>query len=217
MHELDSPVSIAFLRRYATSASARRLTGPRLEAFLHRIGYCGRKPAAEPLTRVTEAPQAGIGQVEAEGRAVCVLALLDAVEVANSRARELEAEVVEQLSIRADREVFASLPRAGRGVRAGSLLAEIGDVRERSPDEERLVTLAGVAAVTRASGTARSVGFRWACDKKLRNAQIGFADDTRHASPWAARVYSHAITPGKRHPHAAQILARACVRVIWRM
>ncbi len=216
-HELDSPVSLAFLRRYPTTAAASRLTESRLEAFLRRIGYCGRKPVATLLARVKEAPQAGIDEIEAQGRAVCVLALLDAIEVANSRARELEAEVVERLSVHADRQIFTSLPRAGRGVRAASLLAEIGDARERFPDEECLAALAGVAPVTRASGKARSVGFRWACDKKLRNAVIDFADDSRHASPWAARVYGNAISRGKRHPHAVRILARAWVRVIWRM
>ena len=61
-----------------------------------------------------------------------------------------------------------------------------------------------------------SVGFRWAADKKLRNALIDFADDSRHASPWAARVYNDAIARGKRHPHAVRILARAWIRVIWR-
>jgi hypothetical protein len=39
-----------------------------------------------------------------------------------------------------------------------------------------------------------NVGFRYACDKKLRNALIDFADDCRHASPWAAKVYNDAIT-----------------------
>jgi transposase len=63
----------------------------------------------------------------------------------------------------------------------------------------------------------RSMGFRWACDKKLRNALIDFADDSRHASPWAARIYANAIARGKRHPYAVRILARAWVRVIWRM
>ncbi|HWO69263.1 MAG TPA: transposase, partial [Actinomycetota bacterium] len=154
---------------------------------------------------------------EAEGRAVCVLALLDAIEVCNRRAKELEAEVVERLELHRDAPIFTSLPRAGRGVRAASLLAEIGDARERFPDEECLAALAGVAPVTRASGKSRSVGFRWACDKKLRNALIDFADDSRHASPWAAHVYAEAIARGKRHPHAVRILARAWVRVIWRM
>jgi transposase len=96
------------------------------------------------------------------------------------------------------------------------LLAEIGDVRSRFPDEESLAALAGVAPVTRASGKAHSVGFRWAADKKLRNAIIDFADDSRNASPWAAKVYADAIARGKRHPHAVRILARAWIRIIWR-
>jgi hypothetical protein len=45
---------------------------------------------------------------------------------------------------------------------------------------------------------------------------IDFADDSRHASPWAAKVDNDAIARGKRHPRAVRILARAWVRVIWR-
>lgn len=216
-HELDSAVSIAFLRRYQTTASVARLTEARLGAFLRRIAYCGRTPVAELLARIKRAPEAGLDQVEAAGRAVCVLALVDATQTCNARARELEAEIVERLELHRDAPVFSSLPKAGRGVRAASLLAEVGDVRERFPDEESLAALAGVAPVTKASGKARSVGFRWACDKKLRNALVDFADDSRNASPWAARIYADAIARGKRHPHAVRILARAWVRVIWRI
>lgn len=216
-HELDSAVSLAFLRRYPSTLAAAKLTEARLEAFLRRIGYCGRTPLVQLLERVREAPAAGISLDEAEGRAVCVKALLDAIEICNARARELQAEIVERLELHRDAPVFTSLPKAGRGVRAASLLAEIGDVRERFPDEESLAALAGVAPVTKASGKARSVGFRWACDKKLRNALIDFADDSRHVSPWAQKVYENAVARGKRHPHAVRILARAWVRVIWRM
>jgi hypothetical protein len=42
-----------------------------------------------------------------------------------------------------------------------------------------------------------------------------FADNSRHASPWAAKVYSDARAAGKDHPHAVRILARAWIRVIW--
>ena len=61
------------------------------------------------------------------------------------------------------------------------------------------------------------MGFRWACDKKLRNAVIDFADDSRHASPWAAKVYANALARTRRHPQAVRILARAWIRVIWRI
>ena len=213
---LDSDVAIAFLRRYPTQHAAARLTPARFAAFLRRISYCGRRPVQDLFARVADAPGAGLSAVEAEGHAVCVLALLRVIEATRRDERELEAEIVERLDAHADAHIFTSLPRAGHGVRAALMLAEIGDVRARFPDEESLAALAGVAPVTRASGTIRSVGFRWAADKKLRNAIIDFADDSRHASPWAAHVYNDAIARGKRHPHAVRILARAWVRVIWR-
>jgi len=213
---LDSDVAIAFLRRYPTQHAATKLTQARFAAFLRRISYCGRKPVDELFTRVHDAPAAGLGPVEADGRAACVLSLLRAIDAVRREERELEAEIIEHLDAHADAHIFTSLPKAGHGVRAATLLAEIGDVRARFPDEESLAALAGVTPVTRASGKIHTVGFRYACDKKLRNAIIDFADDSRHASPWAAKIYTNAINRGKRHPHAVRILARAWIRIIWR-
>jgi transposase len=111
--------------------------------------------------------------------------------------------------------IVTSLPRAGR-VRAARLLAEIGDCRARFPTPESLTCLAGVAPSTRQSGKTRAVGFRWACDKQLRDAVTDFAGDTRHANPWAADLYQRARDRGHDHPHAVRILARAWLNIIWR-
>lgn len=214
--DLHSPVAAAFLRRYPTASRTARLTEARLQAFMRRIAYSGRTPTPELLRRIREAPAATLGAEEDEARAACVLSLVDAIETCQGRARELEADVVEGLEVHPDAQIFTSLPRAGRGVRAASLLAEIGDVRERFPDPESLIALAGAAPVTRASGKHRSVNFRWACDKKLRQAVVDFADDSRRASPWAADIYRRAVGRGCTHPHAVRIVARAWLRVIWR-
>jgi len=168
------------------------------------------------LRRIKEAPPAALGPEEDEARAACVLALVEAIRACEGRARELEAEIVERLEVHPDAHVFTSLPRAGRGVRAASLLAEIGDARQRFPDPESLMALAGAAPVTRASGKHRVVSFRWACDKKLRAAVVDFADDSRRDSAWARGIYERAIAKGYTHPHAVRILARAWLRVIWR-
>ena len=111
--------------------------------------------------------------------------------------------------------MFTSLPRSGR-VRAARLLAEIGDCRARFPTPETLTCLAGVAPSTRQSGKIRAVGFRWACDKQLRDAVTDFAADSRRANPWAADLYNRARGRGHDHPHAVRILARAWLFVIWR-
>ena len=215
--DLHSATAIAFLRRYPTSQAAAELTQATLTAFLRRIHYCGHTPITVLLARLKTAPVAAISPDQAAGRAVCVQALVDAIQACHNRERELEAEIIERLEVHADQQIFTSLPKAGHGVRAAALLSEIGDVRARFPDEEALAALAGVAPVTRASGKLRSVGFRWACDKKLRNAVIDFADDSRHASPWAASIYAQALQRTRRHPQAVRILARAWIRVIWRI
>jgi len=100
-------------------------------------------------------------------------------------------------------------------VRAGRLLAEIGDCRARFPTPDSLACLAGVAPSTRASGKSRHVGFRWSCDKQLRDAVTDFAGDSRHANPWAKDLYDRARTRGHDHAHAVRILSRAWLFVIW--
>ena len=108
-----------------------------------------------------------------------------------------------------------SFPRAGR-VCAAQILAELGDVRARFPSEAQLAAEAGVCPVTHASGKSRAVTFRFACNHRLRQAITCFADNSRHASAWAAEVYRRARARGCDHAHAIRILARAWVRVLWR-
>ena len=52
-------------------------------------------------------------------------------------------------------------------------------------------------------------------DNLMNELTPTFADNSRHASPWAASIYNDARASGKDHPHAIRILARAWIRVIW--
>jgi hypothetical protein len=72
--------------------------------------------------------------------------------------------------------------------------------RARAPDS--IAALAGCTPVTKASGKHEAVHFRWACNKRFRVAITTFADNSRHASPWAAKIYNDARTAGKDHPLA---------------
>ena len=132
-----------------------------------------------------------------------------------AQVKALETEIGSQLAAHPDAHIFTSLPRAGT-LRAARLLAEIGDCRARFPDPQALAALAGAAPVTRQSGTHLSHAFRWAVSRQLRDAVCDFANDSRHASAWAAALYDDARARGKDHPHAVRILARAWIYVIWR-
>jgi transposase len=141
--ELHTPTAVAFPRRYPTSHAAAGLTQAKLAAFLRRLHYPGRTPVATLLSRIQTAPAAGTSPVEAAGRTVGVLALLEAIQACAGQERALEAELIERLELHADQHIFTSLPRAGHGVRAAALLAELGDVRARSPTTTAWPPLAG--------------------------------------------------------------------------
>jgi transposase len=211
--DLDSAVSLAFLARFDCQDRADWLTPRRLGAWLKSQGYCGRKDPAVLHARLTAAPRGATGD-DGAALAHVTRALLDVLNSLAAQIRALSTQIAEQLALHADAHVFTSLPRSGT-VRAARLLAEIGDCRGRYPTPESLICAAGVAPSTRQSGQVKIAVFRWAADKQLRDAVCDFAGDTRHSSPWAARLYGDAIARGKDHPHAVRILARAWLYVIW--
>ena len=157
----------------------------------------------------------GVRGPAADALVVVTLSLVRVLRTLVAEIAELETHIREQLALHPDGPIFQSLPRAGT-VRAAALLAEIGDCRARFPSSETLAALAGAVPSTRASGQHHVVTFRWACDKKLREALVDFAQDTVRASPWAEQLYRRHRQQRKTHPHAARILTRAWISVLWR-
>jgi transposase len=212
--EIDSPISLTFLTRFPSADRAGWLSEKRLAAWLAAIGYCGRQTPQQLMAHLRAAPT---GLTGSAGAACATVTEQLVATLSDLRARidALDEAIAETLALHHDAAVFTSLPRAGTN-RAALLLAEIGDCRARFPDDTALAAAAGVAPSTRASGKKHHVAFRSSCDKKLREALIDFAADSRQASPWAADIYLRARQRGARHPHAVRILARAWCRVIWR-
>jgi len=213
--DVESPISLAFLRAYPTAASAARLGEKRLAAFLSKHSYTGRRSAGELLARLRSAP-AGINDpVLTRAVADAVLAMVTVLEALTTAGKDLDRSVLARLGEHPDAEVFTSLPRSGQ-INAAQVLAEWGDSRAAYDCPDAVAALAGVTPVTKASGKQHAVHFRWACNKRFRRALTTFADNSRHASPWAAHVYNQARARGHDHPHAVRILARAWIRVIYR-
>ncbi|MGH2815119.1 MAG: IS110 family transposase, partial [Actinomycetota bacterium] len=213
--DLQSEICLAFLTRYPTPESAQRLGEQRMAAFLIKHGYCGRRPAGELLHRLRAAPAGLTGSVEVEARRDAVLAYVRILRALNASIKELDRSVVAHLGEHPDAEIFTSLPRSGR-ISAAQVLAEWGDCRQAYDGPEAVAALSGIVPVTKASGKHRAVSFRWAANKRFRAAITLWADNSRHQSPWAAKVYADAIARGCDHPHAIRVLARAWIRVIWR-
>jgi transposase len=213
--DVESPISLEFLTRYPTPASARHLGEKRMAAFLVKHGYSGRRSAAALLERLRSAPAGTAGEALTEALRDAILALVTVLTALNAAVKDLDRSAAAHLGEHPDGEIFTSLPRSGQ-INAAQMLAEWGDCRQAYEHPDAIAALAGCTPVTKESGKHRAVHFRWACNKRFRKAMTIFADNSRHASPWAAKIYNDARAASKDHPHAVRILARAWIRVIWR-
>jgi transposase len=213
--DVDSPICLAFVDRYSTPQSASRLGAKRLAVFLAQHAYTGRRSPEELLARLRSAPQPLCAQLEAEAKGELVRALAAVLRTLVAQLQAITARLQYTIAQLPDGQILMSFPRAGR-INAAQILAELGEDRSRFGSDQQLAAEAGVAPITHASGKCRGVTARWACNKRLRVAITTFADNSRHASTWAADVYRRAKQRGADHPHATRILARAWCRVLWR-
>jgi transposase len=213
--DVDSPIALAFVKRYPTPESASRLGPKRMAAFCAQHAYSGRRSPEELLERLHQAAAVTLGEVEMEAKGELALSLVRTLSCLVDQIRLLSSRIEHHVSSCEDGAILMSFPRAGR-ICAAQILAELGSVRERFDSDEHLAAEAGVAPVTYQSGKSKAVTFRWACNHRLRAALTCMADNSRHANPWAAHVYAQAKARGCDHPHAVRILARAWLRVIWR-
>ncbi|UCI20393.1 IS110 family transposase [Mesorhizobium sp. B2-1-8] len=213
--DIASPIALAFLQRYPTPESASRLGEKRMAAFLAQNQYCGRRSVADVLGRLRAAPATMAAEAEADAKGELVRAIAVTLESLVAQIGKLSSRIEHAVAELPEGKIVMSFPRAGK-ICAAQITAELGDVRDRFQSQEHLAAEAGVAPVTYQSGKSRAVTWRWACNKRLRAALTCFADNSRHASPWAAKVYHDARERGCRHPHAVRILARAWLRILWR-
>jgi transposase len=215
--EIDSPIALAFLARYPSPEDARGLGEKRLEGFLSRHAYSGRRSSSELLERLRSAPRAVLGELETDARRSAVLGLVAALTPIVEQTSQLTSQIAGAVRAHPDGAIFLAFFRDRKSViTAAGLLAEIGDNRARYPTRDSLAADAGQAPVTIQSGKRAAATFRWACDKRLRAHVCVLADSTRHWHPWAKDIYQRARERGCDHPHAIRVLGRAWTHVIWR-
>jgi transposase len=215
--DVDGPISLAFLRRCPSPVDAKGLGPRRLGGLLARHRYSGRRSPEELLERMRSAPAGRAGGDEMRARRAVVLGLVGALEPIVAEISDLTSQIRGALAAHPDAVVFGPLFRDAKTVISpATLIAELGDCRERYPTEAAMAADAGMSPVALESGKLRVATFRRACDKRLRAAVARLADSTRHWHPWAREVYRRARARGQDHPHAIRTLGRAWIRVLWR-
>jgi len=167
--DVDGPIALDFLDHYPSPEHARRLGPRRLERFLARHHYCGRRSAEQLLQRLRRAPIARTGRVEQETGGLVTTSLVALLHPLVDQIKDLDGSIAALLHQHPDGPLVQSFPRTGT-INAAQILVELGDQRARFLSPDQLAAEAGVAPVTYASGKHKAVACRFACNKRLRLA-----------------------------------------------
>jgi len=104
---------------------------------------------------------------------------------------------------------------ASHGTLVPTIWAELGDVVGRWASWQHLQGHSGVVPVTRRSGKAQGVYFRFACNLHLRRALHQFAFCSLKSSEWARTSYDRYRQRGHRHHAAVRALAAKWLKSIF--
>jgi transposase len=211
---VDRQIAIAFVRDYPTPGQAARVGVARMRRFLARHSYRGRVPAEELVSRLrANLLAAAPGTIAGKRRSA--LAFTDLLELLNAKRDELDRAVASALAAHEDAALYLSFPGVST-LTAASLLAEIGEDRDRFPKPALLLAEAGLAPVTRRSGQSTRVRFRLACNHHLRDAFTWWAYNSLKSSPWARASYDNSRARGLRSYRALRGLGACWARALWR-
>ena len=213
--ELDSPIGLAFLKRFPSPGDASDLDEEGLTALRREVGSRVKSSSTELLERMRSAPRSVMGAAETRARRTAVLSLVTLLDRMVGEIKELTSLIHETLSAHPDGKIFVPLFGA-KAITPALLITGFGDDRARYPRADVLAAKAGVSPVAKQSGQLHVAAFRHVCDKRLRNAVGALANTSRYKNGWAQAIYASARERGHRHPHAIRILGRAWVRVLWR-
>jgi len=214
--DLGAVSTLAFLDRWPTAAAARTLRPAAIEAFLrqHRHNHPDTAAArihaalqAAALTAPAHLAAARVGAIQLAARQLLLLHRQRAAW--ERRLRELLAGE----GAHPDGEILLSLPGLDARL-AARVLGEIGDRRERFPTPAALQCYAGTAPVTKASGRARQVVARTACNRFLRQALLRWAFCSLTRSAWARTSYDRQRAAGKSHFQALRALANRWLEIL---
>jgi transposase len=133
----------------------------------------------------------------------------------NRQLKAFDVRIAEVFETHPDAAVFASFPAVGPVISA-SLLAEIGEDRQRFPTVDVLLAEAGLAPVTLASGKVTRVRFRRACNTRLRDTFNWWAYNLKRIDEPSRATYLAALERGQQPHRVLRTIGARWARILWR-
>ncbi len=212
--DLTTERARAFLAAWPTPEAAGRLAPAPWRRFArtHRLGPEDAAARWEILRR----PQLPVPAHVVRAKARLLGALLAQLEPTLGAVAAYRKAIAAFFAMLPVAEVATTLP-AGHGVTVPQLWAALGDAPGRWASWQHLQGHAGAVPVTVRSGKSKIVGFRYACNKRLRAALHQFALSSLQHSEWARAYYDRQRARGHRHNHALRALGAKWLKIIFVM
>jgi hypothetical protein len=192
----------------------RRLSPGRVAGLLRRAGR-QRNLDTRAATIVAALPteQLGARPGVVPAYAASVSALVAVIIEMVRQTGVLEEQVKQGFGQHPDAEIYLSQPGMGP-ILAARVLAEMGDNPNRYADARARKNYAGMAPITRASGTRRVVLARHARNRRLADALYQQAMSALTSSPGARAYYDRQRARGATHHQALRALANRLVGIL---
>ena len=194
--------------------AGRRLSVSKVAGLLRKAGRQRNldKRAVEIVT-VLRSEQIPVRPELAAVHAASVSALVAVVTTMLAQTGVLEEQVRLGFGQHPDAEIYLSQPGLGT-ILGARVLAEMGDDPQRYADARARKNYAGMAPITKASGTKRVVLARYARNRRLADALYQQAFAALTASPGARACYDRHRARGATHHQALRTLANRLVGIL---
>ena len=206
--------ALAVLAAAPGPTAGRALTPTRVAGLLRKAGR--QRNLDQTATQIVTAlrseqlpARAGLEPVNAAS----VAALVAVITTMVAQTGVLEEQVRQGFGQHPDAEIYLSQPGLGP-ILGARVLAEMGDDPHRYADAKARKNYAGMAPVTRASGTKRAVLARHARNRRLADALYQQAFSALNTSPGARAYYDTRRARGATHHQALRAVGNRLVGVL---
>jgi transposase len=206
----------AFVEAFPTPQALAVAGKRKWEKFLHTHKLYRPETYQKRLSLFAQAETFCSSQAMTNAKSMLAVALASQLRVLQNHLDKFRAQIEKLFAKHPDRDLFGSLPGAGKKL-APRLLAELGDDRERFDCPEALQCYAGTAPVSYQSGQINKARFRRACHKILRHTVHLWANLSRSECPWADAYYQKKRQEGQSHACALRCLGQRWLKILWKM
>jgi transposase len=212
--DLASREALAILTIAPSPDAGRHLSQSKIAATLRRAGrQRSIDTAAERIQVALRAPQLQAPPGVVDAYAAAVRSLVAVIDALVTQVEALRGGVEAGFGRHPDAEIYLSQPGLGP-ILGARVLAEFGDDPTRYADAKGRKNYSGMAPITRASGTRRTVLARPARNRRLADARYWQAFAALTASPGARAYYDAQRARGATHHQALRTLANRLVGIL---